>query len=177
MPVATQLMTVEEFLKLPDPTDGTYLELHHGEVVRLTFPRQQHRDIQHKIYELLKPVARDSGTLQIEFAFRAEAEHELRSADIAYVPHDRFTAINREGFLKGAPDLVIEVESPSNTAAELDEKEALCLANGCKEFWIVYQKRKIVRVSTGDTIRRYKPSESIPLLLFPGHSIAVSDIF
>ncbi len=73
--------------------------------------------------------------------------------------------------------MVIEVESPSNTAAELDEKEALCLANGCKEFRIVYPRRQVIRVSTGETVHRYKTGKSIPLSLFPGHSIAVSDIF
>jgi Uma2 family endonuclease len=73
--------------------------------------------------------------------------------------------------------LVIEVESPSNTAAELDEKESICLANGCKEFWIVYPKRKVVRVATAETVKRYQQSETIALSLFPGHSIAVSDIF
>jgi Uma2 family endonuclease len=73
--------------------------------------------------------------------------------------------------------MVIEVESPSNTVAEFEDKEPLCLATGCKEFWVVYPQRKIVRVVTGETVKRYQPGESIPLSLFPGHSIAVSDIF
>jgi Uma2 family endonuclease len=32
------------------------------------------------------------------------------------------------------PELVIELISPSNTAAELREKKKLCLENGSREF-------------------------------------------
>jgi Uma2 family endonuclease len=177
MPTATGLMTVEEFAKLPEPADGTYLELHHGEVVHLTFPKPEHRDVQHRLYDMLKPIALTKWVVQLELPFRALPEHELRAADVGIVSRERYLAINRGEYLRGAPDMVIEVESPSNTSAELDDKEALCLASGCREFWIVYSERKLVRATTGETVRRYKEGESIPLSLFPGRTLAVSDIF
>jgi Uma2 family endonuclease len=176
MSTQTHLMTVEEFRELSLPEDKTY-ELVDGHVVEMTRPKNRHIDLQHHIFELLAPIATAYGRLRIEFPFRPTPEYNLRAADVAFVPFDRFSAIDPDDNLHGAPDMVMEVESPSNTAAELDEKEAICFANGCKEFWIVYPKRKVVRVSTHDTVRRYQLGEMIPLPLFPGHSIAVSDIF
>lgn len=40
-----------------------------------------------------------------------------------------------DDYLRGAPDLIIEVLSPSNTATEICDKEKLCLENGAREFW------------------------------------------
>ena len=48
----------------------------------------------------------------------------------------------------GAPDLVVEVLSPANTAAEMIDKEQLCLANGSKEFWLVHVKKRLIKVTT-----------------------------
>jgi Uma2 family endonuclease len=73
---------------------------------------------------------------------------------------------------------VIEVLSPSNTMSEINEKEALCLENGCLQFWVVDPKRKSVKVSTPDrkTIT-YIEGDTIPLSLPATGELAVSEIF
>ena len=53
-----------------------------------------------------------------------------------------------EDNIRGAPELVIEVLSPSNTAAEIYEKEQICLANGAQEFWVVDPDRRQVKMTT-----------------------------
>jgi Uma2 family endonuclease len=55
--------------------------------------------------------------------FRPLPEHELWAADVAYVSKERWEQIDPEDNLVGAPDLVIEVLSPSNTAAEINDRE------------------------------------------------------
>ena len=71
---------------------------------------------------------------------------------------------------------MIEVLSPSNTAAEMLDKRQLCLENGAKEFWVVDPKSKQVKVSTavGRTMT-LQDRQQIPLLF--GGAIAVSEIF
>ena len=49
-----------------------------------------------------------------------------------------------------APDLVIEVLSPSNTMDEVLDRQNICLKNGCIAFWTVDPKRKSVMVTTAD---------------------------
>jgi Uma2 family endonuclease len=176
MATTTAAMTVEQFLELPQPSNG-YNELRNGEVVFVTFPKQIQNDIQHRIHRALEAVAESSGEVRIEFPFRPRPEYELRRADVAYIRRPRYDAIDPEGQLAGASELTVEVESPSNTSAELDEKESLCLSNRAVEFWIVYPKKRYVRVATATTTRRYAIGDTIPLTAIPGQTIAVCDLF
>ncbi len=74
-------------------------------------------------------------------------------------------AIQEDGYMEGAPDVVIEVLSPSNTASEMLDREQICLENGAREFWVVDPVRRQVKVSCADgRAATYKAGQSIPLL-------------
>ena len=122
-------MTVEQFRALPEPTGG-YYELHHGVPAFMTRPKYKHWAIQHTLLRMLDPLASGRGVLGIEFSFRPLPEHELWAADVGYVSQDRAKTIDVDDNFRGVPDLVIEVLSPSNTASEINEREAMCLENG-----------------------------------------------
>ena len=60
----------------------------------------------------------------------------------------------------------------------MNEKESLCLANGCLEFWLVDRELKIVRVSTPDgRAMTFRAGQSITVSILNGASIAVDEIF
>ena len=81
------------------------------------------------------------------------------------------------GTLEGAPALIVEVLSPSNTASKLNRDARLFLANGAEEFWMVDYDNKTIRVRGKDRIEReYELGESIALRFAAG-AIAVSDVF
>ncbi|MBZ5622666.1 MAG: Uma2 family endonuclease [Acidobacteriia bacterium] len=173
----TRPMTVEEFDKLPE-TGPFYYELHKGELVQVPRPNHGHYRTQHQLRRLLETAAGDSGIVETEFAFRALPEHEFRVADVAYVSQERWDQIDPKDNLRGAPDLVIEVLSPSNTAAEMSKRERLCLENGCREFWVVDADLRQVKVSTPDGITTtYRDGQEIPLRLFGSASLKVNAIF
>jgi Uma2 family endonuclease len=177
--VPTQLMTVDEFRKLPEDSGPVYHELRHGELVAVTRPKFKHHRIRSRVRDLLKAVAPAGSFVEYEVAFRALAEHELRVADVAFINPDRVALIDPDDNPHGAPDLIIEILSPSNTAAEMFDKEKLCLENGAKEFWVVDIDRRQVKVSTpdGHTVT-YRNGQEIPLSLFGSEgSIKVDDIF
>jgi Uma2 family endonuclease len=114
----------------------------------------------------------------IEFAFRALPEYEFRIADVAYITKERWDQIDRKSNLRGAPDLVVEVLSPSNTAAEMSKKKRLCLENGCREFWVLDADLRQVEVSTPDGITTtYRDGQEIALRLFGSGTLKVNDIF
>jgi Uma2 family endonuclease len=101
-------------------------------------------------------------------------EHECWGADVAYLTRARWDSIDK--YLMGAPELVIEVLSPSNTMAKLRDKRKICLETGSREFWIVDTDLREVEVSTpGGHSVTYKSGQEIPL--FFGGSIAVDEIF
>jgi len=173
----TGLITVEEFRNLPEGND-VYYELRSGEVVPVTRPQHKHFTIQRRLRRLLEQVAPPDGLVDTEFAFRATGEYEFRVADVAYVSAAREASIDPEDNLHGAPDITIEVLSRSNTAAEIFEKEKLCLENGAQEFWVVDPRLRQVRITTPDarTIA-WRSGQQIPLPLFGEALLAVDEIF
>ncbi|HML15871.1 MAG TPA: Uma2 family endonuclease [Bryobacteraceae bacterium] len=177
MATTSALMTVEQYSALPEDKPGRY-ELHHGVPVFMPPPKHGHALVQHRLIKCLESVAAGRGVVWPEFAFRPLAEYECWIADVAYLSQPRFDAIAADDYLRGAPELVIEVLSPSNTAEEMNEREAICLENGCLEFWIVDPKRKTVKVSTPDrrTIT-YIEADKIPLRIPAAGELAVSEIF
>jgi len=169
----TRLMTFAEFQEIPDPPGG-YYELHHGELIQVAFPDLPHGEIQHRLLLLLSAAAADSGVVRIEMPYRPEPEHEAWRADVVYVSKTRWNPQGRCFF--GAPDLVIEVLSPSNRAEDLLEQKDLCLENGSREFWVVNGKRRHVEVFTpGGRTATYKSGQEIPLMF--GGSLTVDAIF
>jgi Uma2 family endonuclease len=165
-------MTFEEFQQVPDPQGGRY-ELHHGELVKVAYPEYHHVRAQWQLRRLLENAAGEAGIVKEEMPFRPTPEYDGWCADVAFVSTARWESIDR--YLSGAPELVIEVVSPSNTAAELLEKEQICLENGAREFWAADTRRHTVRVSTASGHVTYKSGQSIPL--FFGGCLAVDDIF
>lgn len=169
-----KLVTFAELERMPD-TDARY-ELRHGELVRVAPPKHGHQRIQNRLRRLLEALALDSGEVSTEFGFRVLPDYEYRIADVAFVSRDREKSVPDDSYLDGAPNLVIEILSPSNTATEILDKKILCLANGCLEFWVVDPKRHQVDVSAaGGRAKTYQSGEQIPL--FFGGSISVDDIF
>jgi len=169
----TKLTTFAEFEQLPNPPGHRY-ELHHGVLVKVPFPQFPHVRAQWQLRRLLESAAGNAGVVDKEMPYRPLPEHEGWCADVAYMPKERWDSINR--YLMGAPDLVVEILSPSNTAAEMLDKRNICLENGSREFWVVDTDHRQVEVSTpdGHTIT-YKSGQEIPL--FFGGRLSVDSIF
>jgi Uma2 family endonuclease len=69
--------------------------------------------------------------------------------DIVFISKERLNII-KEGKVKGAPDLVIEVLSPSTAKYDLEDKKAVYEQYGVKEYWVVEPESKSV---TGFTLK------------------------
>src|SRR5262249_26970873 len=128
-------MTFAEFEKLPRKGQAFPYELRNGEVFELSEPTVEHKRAQRRIRQLLEQAAREDWIVESEVAFRGLPDIEYRVADVAAISRSRWDAAVRYFF--GAPDLVVEVLSPSNTVSEMRDKAALCLQHGSREFWLV----------------------------------------
>ncbi len=175
---SVDLITVAQFQALADPP-GAFYELHDGNLVLMTRPKLKHQVIQDRLNRLFKSFAPSASFISIEVAFRALPEYEFRVADVAYVSPQRWAEVDLNGDLMGAPDLVVEVLSPSNSASELLEKQELCLAHGTVEFWIVDPKRQRIQVAaSARPLATYGPGQHVPVRLFGTNaSIALDTIF
>jgi Uma2 family endonuclease len=176
LPTETTLLTVEEYEKIPDPPGGRY-ELHHGELVFVPPPKKIHANIQTRILLILRRIC-IGWFVTMEFAFRPLPEHEVWEADVGMVSDQRWDATDDHGWLAGAPDLVVEVLSPSNTAQEINDRERICFEGGFSEFWVVDPKLQTIRVSTPDGLAHtYGIGDEIPLDRFAPGKLVVADVF
>lgn len=105
----------------------------------------------------------------------------VRAPDIAFVRRDRFAeaALDDRGFLPMAPDLAVEVISPSETAEDLAEKVQEYLAAGVEQIWLVSNRTKTIQIYR-------QPAEAITLGvddsldgedLLPGFSLPLGELF
>ena len=170
-------MTVEEFFEMERPVGDFDYELHHGELVQVTRPKLPHIGKQALLVKLLNRDLENHGFISTEVPFQAVAEGDLRVADVAFVFWPRWNAQVNNALL-GAPELVIEILSPSNTASEMYEREKLCLENGCLQFWTVDLKKRRIRVATKtESARFYGPDQEISLVAFGGTSLKLNQVF
>ena len=63
-------------------------------------------------------------------------------ADVTWASDDFLRAHLNEIVLEKAPEICVDVVSPSNSRKELTEKRDAYLASGAREVWIVYPKSK-----------------------------------
>jgi len=178
MSTTTHMMTVEEFQNLPEGR-GARQELHHGELITLPPPKLKHSLIQLNLVFLIKPPADPAASVSKGVAFLPLPEHELWVADVAYLSAERFRQADRVDYIHVAPEVVIEVLSPSNSASEILDREQICLANGAKEFWVVdpgYPRIKVTTSNGRSTI--HVSGDEVPLPLLGAHaSLKVDDVF
>jgi Uma2 family endonuclease len=174
--ITTQLMTFEEFQKLPDEVCRKS-ELRHGELVEMPPPVREHVWVQQHLVRLLAGRADNDAVVGMEIPFKPAREYEYYKADVAYVSAERWRNSGPK-VLEGSPELVIEILSPSNTVAEMNDRRRLFLETGCLQFWAVDYKLRLIDVSTPDGITTtYSSGQSIPLPLSAGDTLAADEIF
>jgi Uma2 family endonuclease len=82
---------------------------------------------------------------------------------------------------RGAPDLAVEILSPSNTAGEMSRKFSLYRDAGVREYWVVYPEEKSLVVhsfSNGQiSSRAYNSPDIVQVGIFPGLEIPLEPVF
>ncbi len=100
----------------------------------------QHGLVQARLAELLRQAL--GGAALVEASISTNPD--LRVADVAWASDEFMRGHAQETPFMVAPEICIEVASPSNSARELGEKVAAYLAMGATEAWIVYPQTRRV---------------------------------
>ena len=104
----------------------------------------------------------------------------VRAPDISFLSKARVPAEGlRRGFLRIAPDLAVEVLSPEDTMAEIEEKIADYFAAGTRLVWVVNPKARTVTVNRPDArpyvLARHERLDGEEIV--PGFNCQVGEIF
>jgi Uma2 family endonuclease len=179
---ATALLTSEQYLALPDEFDksGNRVrdELIGGEVVRMPPASRIHDLIKNRINRILIRYIDANPQLRVDTLVEIGAEVskvDVFIPDVSVVSKRRLSAKDR--ILRGAPEIAIEVVSPTDTAKHLKSKVDAYLAGGSQTVWVVYPDAKSVMVHTYNAVRELKVNQKIENPLLPGFSTPVSAFF
>ena len=173
-------MTLQEYELLPD--DGSRYELCEGELIQMSLPKLRHTQTAKKFERELTRAGEDTGIgeVYVEAGFLlVENPPTLRGPDVAFVRKSRVQEANPDGWFSGAPDLAVEVVSPSESADDLRRKIEQYLGAGATAVWVAYSSPNQVHVykrGAGPTILSGDEILDEPDL-FPGWSTPIDRLF
>src|SRR5215212_8243196 len=146
----TTVVTADELLALPRGKGKRY-ELVAGELRVMSPAGWRHGQIIANVSDLLgvfirqKKLGRWFGA-ETGFLLKRDPD-TVRAPDFAFIASERLPkAKPKESYWPGAPDLAVEVLSPSDTAGEVAEKIEEWLASGCIAVWVVDPKLQTVTI-------------------------------
>ncbi len=173
--------TEEALASLPD--DGYTHELINGELVMSPKNNWLHGEICMRLSTALKNFAdlrRLGAVWDSSTGFWME-NLNCRAPDISFVCKERLRGLKRREakFFQGAPDLAVEVLSPSNTRREVDERLSDYFSSGAQLAWVIDPERELVEICHSPTERRLLgPGGMLDgELLLPGFQYPVADLF
>ena len=174
------LLTAEEFYLFCCENDGRY-ELVDGEVLELAPANDEHGETAGNVVTAFNNYSRPRGIgrARVETGYTLRTGPDtVRGPDVSFVLQPRVEG-RGSGFPVGAPDIAVEVVSPSNTAAEVARKVAEYLAAGSQRVWVIYPAARRVVIHRADgSVLSYGGDDVIAdEELLPGFSLPLSEIF
>jgi Uma2 family endonuclease len=182
MSTVTEPVTAEQFWELA--RDGQRKELVKGEV-RLMPPAGAEHGFVAMSFGARLTLFVQSNKLGAVFAAETgfvigRHPDTVRAADVAFVTKKRLPPGGIPvKFFPGAPDVAVEVVSPSDTFDEVEDKVGEWLTAGSQLVLVVSPAKKLVKLyrSSAQTITLDEKEEFTAPDLLPGFSCRVSDIF
>lgn len=177
--VTTQVMTAQDLWDIGET--GEDAELIDGELVRMTPPGGEHGEIQAALILAIGPYLAQTNLGRIfgEVGYLlSEDPDTVLAPDLSFISKARVPA-DRTRYLALAPDLAVEIVSPSNSPGEIERKIAIYLHAGTRMVWVAYpRQRQIVVHAPGEAPRVFTESDQIPGgEVLPGLALPVAGIF
>jgi Uma2 family endonuclease len=177
-------LTYDDFVLFPD--DGKRHELIDGEHYVTASPNTKHQQV----------------TIELVFLIRSWLEHhpvgrlftapydvvlsqfDVVEPDVIYLSNERAAEIMTALHLRGAPELVIEIGSPSTRQRDETIKRHLYERTGVSEYWFVDPELDVVRVyrRNGEEFARpvelsREAGDTLTTPILPGLLLPLSRIF
>lgn len=175
-------MTAEELQKLPQ--DHMRHELVRGELTTKPYADAIHGHCVANVILCLYRIAdrHDCGVFVgpgTGFHIAHQPDTVL-APDVAFIQKDRWPADgSRDGYFPGAPDLAVEVLSPTDSASEVLEKIDEWLTAGARLVWVVDPAKKTVAVCMPNHQPRILKDDARldGEQVLPGFTLSIAEIF
>ena len=182
MTTATTLMTAAELLTMPD--DG----LHHYELVKgdlITIPPAggEHGAIGINAATFINVFVRQNDlgiVFNSDTGFIVETDPDtVRAPDVSFLRKENIPPDGiPKGFIPGAPDLAVEVISPSDSYTEVAEKVAQLLEAGTQLVVLIDPRTRTITLHYDGEIERLTEADTLTFGdVLPGFQCAVGELF
>lgn len=184
MPMSVQALhrklTYEDYRRTPD--DERY-ELLDGELIMVPAPRVDHQLVIIELASLMHAFVKERG-LGVVLAAPCDvvlSDTDVVQPDVLFVSRERAHVIVPEN-VRGAPDLVVEVLSPSTGERDRTVKRALYARHGVREYWQIDPLARTVTVlrSPGadfETADVYRGDRFAKSAVLDGFGVALERLF
>ena len=187
MVMERQVISADGFLKIVgSPEYGDRIvELVEGEIIEMPLPNGEHGEVLAILtvkighYVLQQGLGRvATGDAGFVLERNPDGRDTVRGVDLAFISKSKAPAPLPNTLLELAPDLAVEVISPSNKVADMHRKIRQLLAAGTALVWIVHPETHTVEVHTQSGATTLEDDDILSGGdVLPGLEISVRDIF
>jgi Uma2 family endonuclease len=142
-------ITVQDFLKLDFPeNDSKIYELINGIIFNRKTPSPIHQGIS---WHLSAAIGNNTKFDKIGEIFSAPIDvffddHNQTQPDLIFISKERDFIIDKEWGIMGAPDLVVEIISPSSIKIDRFDKKDMYKQFAVKEYWLIDPKNQTLEL-------------------------------
>ena len=174
-------MTVAEFYSLPE--GPPYFQLLDGDLYMSPSPRRYHQKLILRLAVILQTYLdrHPLGEIYVAPSDVVFTQDTILNPDIYFVSRERAGILTEQG-AEGAPDLVVEVLSPSTAKLDVGRKREVYAECGVREMWVVSPKTRGVEIyrfaeNAGEPVAILEEGDTLASPLFPELAIPISDLF
>ena len=172
--------TYEDYKHTPE---DTRYELIDGELILAAAPRRAHQRTEIKLATRLDTFVDENDLGEVYSApFDVVlSDTDVVQPDLLFVSKERLHIINDDN-IRGAPDLVVEILSPSTAGRDRTIKRTLYAKHGVKEYWQVNTDAKSVTVLTlgnggFELANIYGEGQTLTSPTLEGFTLSLDEIF
>ncbi len=172
--------TYKDYINTPE--DKRY-ELLDGDLIMVPSPSVEHQRILIRLTLYLVDFVAEGqlGEVLVAPCDVVLSDYDVLQPDIMFISKDRAYII-APGSIRGAPDLVVEILSPSTEQRDRTAKSTIYARHGVREFWLVSPEERSVEVLSLEAegyvrARIYKVEDSLSSPLLQGLSLPVKSLF
>jgi Uma2 family endonuclease len=180
-PAGRIVLTYDDYLRFPD--DGRRYELIEGEAFMVPAPSPRHQRVLGNLFRILEEHVRLHALGRVYLApLDVVLSHTtVVQPDLAYLSRDRLSLVGHHN-IAGAPDLVVEILSPSTAETDRTRKAQIYARYGVPHYWLVDADEQVVEIlelagGSYELKERLAGTAAFRPSLFPGLAVRFEDVW
>lgn len=128
------------------PEDNLRREIIGGELIVTPAPDYWHQRLVVRIWLMMETAGQGRGEASVSPLEIRLTEHDAVQPDVLYLSLEKRDQLGPEGQIYGAPDVAVEIVSPSSSSIDRVRKFALYARSGVPEYWIVDRRNLAIDI-------------------------------